>query len=77
MGQALQLWEPRIEVQHIDVSFDAVERGILYVDITYQIRGFNDPRNLVFPFYVIREHAEADPSVTESAQPLQLLARES
>ena len=76
VGQALQLWEPRIEVHDIDVSFDAVERGVLYVDISYQIRGVNDPRNLVFPFYVIREHAEGDPSVPGAAPPLQLLARE-
>ena len=76
VGQALQLWEPRIEVHDVDVSFDAVERGVLYVDISYQIRGFNDPRNLVFPFYVIREHGEGDPPVPGTSPPLQLLARE-
>ena len=26
---------------------------LLYIDITYSIRDTNDPRNLVFPFYVI------------------------
>ena len=26
---------------------------MLYIDIGYAIRGTNDPRNLVFPFYVI------------------------
>ena len=30
-----------------------VEPAMLYIDIRYAIRGTNDPRNLVFPFYVI------------------------
>jgi hypothetical protein len=54
--QALERWEPRIEVQEVGVSFDAIESGALYVDVGYLIRGLNDPRNLVFPFYVIPEH---------------------
>ena len=37
----------------VGVSFDAIESGTLYVDVRYAIRGLNDPRNLVFPFYVI------------------------
>ncbi|WP_046500475.1 GPW/gp25 family protein [Streptomyces odonnellii] len=55
---ALDRWEPRIEVAGIDVRFDAVEDGVLYIDISYVVRGTNDPRNLVFPFYVIPPHEE-------------------
>ncbi|MER6960295.1 MULTISPECIES: GPW/gp25 family protein [unclassified Streptomyces] len=55
---ALDRWEPRIEVVGIDVRFDAVEDGVLYIDISYSVRGTNDPRNLVFPFYVIPAHEE-------------------
>jgi phage baseplate assembly protein W len=55
---ALDRWEPRIEVAGIDVRFDAVEDGVLYIDISYTVRGTNDPRNLVFPFYVIPPHEE-------------------
>ena len=40
------------------VSFDAIESGTLYVDVGYTIRGLNDPRNLVFPFYVIPSEPE-------------------
>ena len=54
--QALERWEPRIEVQEVGVSFDAIESGVLYVDVGYLIRGLNDPRNLVFPFFVFPEH---------------------
>ena len=56
--QALERWEPRIEVRGVGVSFDAMESGALYVDISYQVRGLNDPRNLVFPFYVIPSNDE-------------------
>ena len=55
---ALERWEPRIEVAAVGVSFDAIESGTLYVDVGYSIRGLNDPRNLVFPFYVIPSEPE-------------------
>lgn len=50
---SLRRWEPRIDVQSVDVSFEPDDSSTLYIDITYSIRGRNDPRNLVFPFYVI------------------------
>jgi uncharacterized protein len=63
--QALDRWEPRIEVLDVVVSFDAMESGVLYADISYQARGLNDPRNLVFPFYVIPSREEPlPPAVT-------------
>ena len=52
---ALERWEPRIDVGDVDIGFDAAGSGIVYIDVHYQIRGDNDPRNLVFPFYVIPE----------------------
>ena len=58
VGVALDRWEPRIEVKDVTVRFDAVHAGTLYVDIEYSVRGTNDPRNLVFPFYVIPAHEE-------------------
>ncbi|GIG90615.1 MULTISPECIES: GPW/gp25 family protein [Plantactinospora] len=53
---ALDRWEPRIEVTDVLVGFDEVHVGTLYIDIRYLVRGTNDPRNLVFPFYVIPSH---------------------
>lgn len=50
---ALDRWEPRIDLEAVDVGFDEAEQGTLYIDIRYSLRGTNDPRNLVFPFYVI------------------------
>jgi uncharacterized protein len=50
---SLRRWEPRIEVEDIDVTFEEGGIGIMYLSITYAIRGTNDPRNLVFPFYTL------------------------
>ncbi|HVL99038.1 MAG TPA: GPW/gp25 family protein [Egibacteraceae bacterium] len=52
---SLQRWEPRIDVHDVTVSLDDADPSTLYIDITYVIKGTNDPRNLVFPFYVIPE----------------------
>lgn len=53
---ALERWEPRIEVQDVQVVFDAAATGTVYVDLHYAVLGVNDRRNLVFPFYVIPDH---------------------
>ncbi|MEV7419207.1 GPW/gp25 family protein [Streptomyces sp. NPDC089919] len=53
---SLERWEPRIELVDVVVSFDPGEVGTLYIDVRYALRGTNDPRNLVFPFYVIPDH---------------------
>jgi len=50
---ALDRWEPRIDVEDVRVGFDQAELGTFYIDVVYMIRGDNDERNLVFPFYVI------------------------
>jgi phage baseplate assembly protein W len=50
---ALERWETRIDISEVLVSFDRISDGRVYIDIGYSVRGLNDPRNLVFPFYVI------------------------
>ncbi|MBE1489290.1 GPW/gp25 family protein [Plantactinospora soyae] len=62
---ALDRWEPRIEVTDVLVGFDEMAAGTLYIDIRYLIRGTNDPRNLVFPFYVIPSHDGPDAEVED------------
>ena len=47
-----------LDLGDVIVRFDAVDRGVLYVDGEYAVRGTNNPRNLVFPFYVIPPHEE-------------------
>jgi phage baseplate assembly protein W len=50
---SLDRWEPRIEVIDVLVTADDEDSATLLIDIQYEIRGTNNPRNLVFPFYVI------------------------
>ncbi|WP_136709746.1 GPW/gp25 family protein [Agromyces sp. H66] len=54
---ALAFWEPRIDVTGVAVTFDRADQGMLLIDVGYAIRGSNDPRNLVFPFYVIPDRS--------------------
>lgn len=60
--QSLERWEPRIDVVDVVVSPAPEDASTLYIDIRYTIRGTNDPRNLVFPFYVIPAEASGAPS---------------
>jgi phage baseplate assembly protein W len=55
---ALDRWEPRIEVQEIDFSIETSGVGgesneVIVIDISYRHRATNNLRNLVYPFYVI------------------------
>lgn len=56
VSTSLDRWEPRIKVEAVDVTVDAENTAILFVDVRYSIRGTNNPRSLVFPFYVIPSH---------------------
>ncbi|MEV7691081.1 GPW/gp25 family protein [Streptomyces bungoensis] len=56
---SLDRWEPRIEVEDVEVTAGS-DRSVLYIDVRYSIRGTNNPRSLVFPFYVIPSHDEPD-----------------
>jgi hypothetical protein len=54
---SLERWEPRIEVDDVEVTVGD-DPGVLYIDVQYSVRGTNNPRSLVFPFYVIPSHDE-------------------
>jgi uncharacterized protein len=55
---ALERWEPRIDLVDVSVAPDDTHGdGCLVIDVAYVVRGTNDPRNLVFPFYVIPSEA--------------------
>ncbi|MEU4468608.1 MULTISPECIES: GPW/gp25 family protein [unclassified Streptomyces] len=56
---SLDRWEPRIEVEDVDVTAGG-DQSVLFIDVRYSIRGTNNPRSLVFPFYVIPSHEEPD-----------------
>ncbi len=62
--RALERWEPRIELADVVVGYDEAPAGVLYIDVRYTLRHGNDPRNLVFPFYVIPSREPAVPADT-------------
>ena len=52
--QALEQWEPRIELLDVRVDSDQADGGLLLISLRYRLRATNDVRNLVYPFYLIR-----------------------
>jgi phage baseplate assembly protein W len=50
---ALEMWEPRIDVTEVLVAPDPLNTGRLLIDIRYVIKSTHDERALVFPFYRI------------------------
>jgi uncharacterized protein len=53
--EALTFWEPRIEVDNVDVNADPDNPERLLIEIHYRIKATHDRRSLVFPFYRIPE----------------------
>jgi uncharacterized protein len=57
VSEALNFWEPRIEVEKVDVYRDPARDSGLLVHIYYTIKATHDPRSIVYPFYIIDEPA--------------------
>ncbi len=51
--EALLRWEPRINVQEVNVTPGDSELGEMWIEVSYQIKGQYDPRSLVFPYYLV------------------------
>ena len=51
--ESLRRWEPRIDVADVRVERHPTQPDALLLDIRYVTSDSNDPRNLVFPFYLI------------------------
>ncbi len=51
--EALEFWEPRIELAGVSATVDPEERHKLLIEITYRIKATHDERSLVYPFYQI------------------------
>lgn len=58
--QALAQWEPRVDVEDVNVVPDDTDSALVRIYITYRMRTTNDRRNLVYPFYVIPHEGEGD-----------------
>jgi uncharacterized protein len=53
--EALQMWEPRIEVQDVSVTAGGADDSALLVEIVYQIKSTHDTRSIVYPFFIEAE----------------------
>lgn len=51
--EALQMWEPRIDVLDVQTIDNPRSESALSLDIRYTVIATNSERNLVFPFYTI------------------------
>lgn len=50
--RALIDWEPRIDINNIEVTTDAGARNLLLIELLYTVRATNTQFNLVYPFYL-------------------------
>jgi uncharacterized protein len=51
--EALERWEPRINIKELTVVPGSGSRGELFINMSYEIKGKPDPRSLVLPYYLI------------------------
>ena len=53
--EALNRWEPRIDVGDVQAFGDPADDGKLLVQINYTIKATHDPRSIVYPFFIVDE----------------------
>ena len=51
--EALNMWEPRIQVTDVNAHPDSGDPSRLFIEIQYEVKATHDRRSLVFPFYTI------------------------
>jgi phage baseplate assembly protein W len=56
---ALNRWEPRIDVDGVESFSDPEDDGRLLVEIRYTIKATHDPRSIVYPFFIVDEAGAA------------------
>jgi phage baseplate assembly protein W len=49
---ALVKWEPRIDVETVDVAPEGDPPVVLMIEVAYRVRATNALQNLVYPFYL-------------------------
>lgn len=51
---ALVRWEPRIDVEEVEVQADPGDLALLLISVNYRVRATDSRFNLVYPFYLTR-----------------------
>src|SRR6266545_3230783 len=64
--EALEMWEPRIQVEEVTPRVDSANPQRLLIDTSYRLKATADRRSLVFPFYRIpgEEQISTEPEET-------------
>ena len=52
--EALRRWEPRIDLEEVEVQADPTEPELLLISVTYRVHTTDSRYNLVYPFYLTR-----------------------
>jgi len=55
VAEALDMWEPRIDVLGVNVYVDREVDGALWTEIYYLIKATHDERSIVYPFFLAGE----------------------
>lgn len=61
LANAILLWEPRIDVEAIEIAPSALIDGLLEIGVAYTVRQTNSRSNMVFPFYLQGEGTNVRP----------------
>ena len=61
VDQALKRWEPRIELQQVNVEADRARDGVLLCTLEYTIKATHDRRSIVYPFFILDESEGVTP----------------
>ena len=51
---ALVRWEPRIDIEEVEVQADPAQPELLLISVSYRVRSTDSRYNLVYPFYLTR-----------------------
>ncbi len=51
--EALEFWEPRVELTQINAAVDPTNPHVLLIHVQYRVKATHDERSLVYPFYQI------------------------
>ncbi len=52
--EALNLWEPRIDLQEVSVGPDDDNPAVIIISISYRVKSTDSRFNMVYPFYLER-----------------------
>lgn len=51
--EAIEMWEPRIDLTDVVVTPGSFALGELYIEVRYKLKDYPDERSLVYPYYLI------------------------